>query len=94
MLSQRDTREQSSDIREGMEFEQCYSEKNNVSPLKHCYTYTFFIWLPKDTFKCAAVCTVTKLNSCRRWLGEIPQSTSIVKLEVGKSRGGDGMRIP
>lgn len=72
MLSQRDTREQSSDIRESMEIEWCYNEKNNVSPLKYCYTYTFFIWLPKDTFKCAAVGTLAKLNSCRRWLGGFP----------------------
>ena len=39
MLGQRDTREQSSDIREGMEFEPCYNEKNNVSPLKQLYIY-------------------------------------------------------
>ena len=62
--------------------------------LSNSYTYTLFTWLPKDTFKCAAVCTVAKLNSCRRWLGGIPHSTSIVELEVGKSRGGEDMRIP
>lgn len=55
--------------------------------LGQCYTEFFslqtllYIWLHKDIFKYAAICTVAKLNYCGRWMGRV------VEVEVGKSCG-------